>query len=48
MDIKYVDYDRNVKQIGGAEVMLIKMYSYVIVIVSQGNKTNSSKIKLEI
>lgn len=29
MDIKYVDYDRNVKQIGGAEVMSVKMYSYV-------------------
>lgn len=29
MDIKYVDYDRNVKQVGGAEVLSVKLYSYV-------------------
>lgn len=29
MDVKYVDYDRNVKQIGGAETMNVKIYSYV-------------------
>lgn len=49
MDIKYVDYDRNVKHVGGAEVLNVKLFSYVRYIISyQGNKTNASKIKLEI
>jgi hypothetical protein len=29
MDIKFVDYDRNVKQVGGAEMLSVKIYSYV-------------------
>jgi len=30
MDVKYVDYDRNVKHIGGAEQLNIKLFSYVL------------------
>lgn len=48
MDVKYVDYDRNVKHIGGAEQLNIKLFSYVLSILFKGSKTNASKIKLEI
>jgi hypothetical protein len=29
MDIKFVDYDRNIKQVGGAEMLTVKIFSYV-------------------
>lgn len=48
MEIKYVDYDRNVKQVGGAEMLIVKLYSYVHYHETQGSRVNSSKIKLEI
>lgn len=48
MDIKYVDYDRNVKHIGGSEILTIKIFSYVFIVPIQGNKSNIAKIKLEI
>lgn len=36
MDIKYIDYDRNVKQIGGAEMLSVKMFAYVHSIIYLG------------
>lgn len=38
MDIKYVDYDRNVKQVGGAEMLLVKLFSYVSFADDAGNQ----------
>lgn len=29
MDIRYIDYDRNTKHIGGSEMLSVKMFGYV-------------------
>ena len=41
MDIRYVDYDRNVKHIGGAEIISVRLYTF-------GVKSNAAKLKLEV
>ena len=48
MDIRYVDYDRNVKHIGGAEMIKVRLFNFVNLFLMQGNKGNTTKIKLEV
>ena len=33
MDIRYIDYDRNTKHVGGAEILVVKIYGYVCLLV---------------
>ena len=48
VDMKYVDYDRNVNHLGSNEQVNFKIYTFVIALFIQGVKPNISKIKIEI